>query len=245
MSNKNKSRSKIIKFLNGRTFYVVLCLCFVAIGIAAWSGVEGMKILDAEKQNNSTSSVNSGSGGDVLQVIPPISSVITPSFDENDQNDNAESETEAINPTESETDEVIAPVATFFVNPVLGEVIKDFSDTELQYSMTMCDMRLHKAVDLKANEGTPVIASGSGIVTDVYTDVMLGSVVEIDHGNGITAKYCGLNEEPFVKKGDTVDSSKQIGTVGVIPSESVEQRHIHLEFFKNGKAVSPMNYIQQ
>ena len=245
MSNKNKSKSKIIKFLNGRTFYVVLCLCFVAIGIAAWSGVEGMRILNAEKGNNSTSSVNSGSSGDVLQVIPPISSVITPSFDENDQNDNTEPETEAINPTESETDEVIAPVATFIVNPVLGEVIKDFSDTELQYSMTMCDMRLHKAVDLKANEGTPVIASGSGIVTDVYTDVMLGSVVEIDHGNGIVAKYCGLNEEPFVKKGDTVDSSKQIGTVGVIPSESVEQRHLHLEFFKNGKAVSPMNYIQK
>lgn len=245
MSNKNKSKSKIIKFLNGRAFYVVLCLCFVAIGVAAWSGVEGMKIMNAEKQNNSNSSVNSGSGGDVLQVIPPISSVITPSFDENDQNDNTESETEAIKPSESETEEVAAPVATFFVNPVLGEVIKDFSDTELQYSMTMCDMRLHKAVDLKANEGTPVIASGDGVVTDVYTDVMLGSVVEIDHGNGIIAKYCGLNEEPFVKKGDTVDSSKQIGTVGVIPSESVEQRHLHLEFFKNGKAVSPMNYIQK
>lgn len=242
MSSKNKSKSKIIKFLNGRAFYVVLCLCFVAIGIAAWSGVEGMRILDAEK-GNSTSSVNSGSGGDVLQVIPPISSVITPSDDENDQNDNTGSETEAVKPSESETDEVIAPVATFFVNPVLGEVIKDFSDTELQYSMTMCDMRLHKAVDLKANEGTPVIAAGNGVVTEVYTDVMLGSVVEIDHGNGITAKYCGLNEEPFVKKGDTVDSSKQIGTVGIIPSESVEQRHLHLEFFKNGKAVSPMNYI--
>ena len=245
MSNKNKSKSKIIKFLNGRTFYVVLCLCFVAIGVAAWSGVEGMKILNAEKGNNSTSSVDLGSNNNVLQVIPPFSSVITPSDDETDENINTESQTEAVKPSESETEEVVAPVATFFVNPVLGEVIKDFSDTELQYSMTMCDMRLHKAVDLAANEGTPVIAAGNGVVTDVYTDVMLGSVVEIDHGNGIVVQYCGLNEEPFVKKGDMVDSSKQIGTVGVIPSESVEQRHLHLEFFKNGKAVSPMNYIQK
>ncbi len=239
MKVKNKSKSKIIRFLNGRAFYAVLCLCFIALGVAAWSGLEGMKIMNAERDDNSTSSLNSSSEVDVLQIGTPSSALTS----EEDNSNNIESETEAVIPSEPVTEEVAAPVATFFVNPVLGKVIKGFSDTELQYSLTMCDMRLHKAVDLEANEGTPVIAAGEGTIVDVYTDAMLGSVVEIDHGNGIVAKYCGLNEEPFVKKGDTVDSSKQIGTVGIIPSESVEQRHIHIEFFKNGKAVSPMNYI--
>ncbi len=242
MKIKNNSKSKIIKFLNGRAFYVVLCLCFVAIGIAAWSGLEGMRIMNAEKDNSSISSLNVSNANDILQAVPPISSAVTPSEDDEGE---SESKVEVVLPSEPDTEEVAAPVATFFVNPVLGKVTKDFSETELQYSLTMCDMRLHKAVDLEANEGTPVIAAGEGTVIDVYTDAMLGSVVEIDHGNGITVKYCGLNEEPFVKKGDTVDSSKQIGTVGVIPFESVEQRHIHLEFYKNGKAVSAMNYISE
>ena len=237
MKFKNKSTSKIIKFLNGRAFYVVLCLCFVAVGIAAWSGLEGMRRLDSLENISGQSNVQSSSKVEIAQVT----SSDTASH-KTDSKDNV-THSEVVKPSEPETEEVAAPVAKFFVNPVLGAVTKDFSDTELQYSMTMCDMRLHKAVDLAADEGTSVVAAGEGTVTDVYTDAMLGSVVEIDHGNGITAKYCGLNASPFVKKGDTVDSSKRIGTVGIIPSESVEQRHIHIEFYKNGKAVSPMNYI--
>ena len=104
-------------------------------------------------------------------------------------------------------------------------------------------MRLHKAIDISGKYGDPVIASGKGIVTDVYTDAMLGTVVEIDHGNGITAKYCGLNSEPSVKKGDTVDSSVQLGSLGDIPSESVEEVHLHLEFYKNGKSTDPLKFF--
>ncbi len=244
MKVRNKKYTKIIRFLNGKAFYAVLCVCLIALGVAAWSGLEGMRLLNAEKENNSTFPLNSGSKIDSIGIIPPIQSEIVSSETETDKNDGEKSEISTGTMSEPETEQVAAPVATFFVNPVLGKVTKDFSETELQYSVTMCDMRLHKAVDLEANEGTPVIAAGEGIVTEVYTDAMLGSVVEIDHGNGITAKYCGLNEQPFVKKGDTVDSSKQIGTVGIIPCESVEQRHIHLEFYKNGKSVSPMNYIE-
>ncbi len=242
MQHKNKHSSKIIRILNGKAFYVVLCLCFLAIGIAAWTGVEGLKnIENAEsQQQNSNSS----------QLVPslPLFPNDTGKTDDTENNDtvklpeDTESEDRVTSEPES-SEQVAAPVAGYFINPVLGEVIKGFSDVELQYSMTMGDMRLHKAADIAADMGTPVVAAGDGVVTKVATDAMYGVTVVIDHGNGITAKYCGLNTVPLVKEGDTVDTTTQIGVVDVIPCESVEQRHLHLEFFKDGKAVSPMDYI--
>ena len=138
---------------------------------------------------------------------------------------------------------VDSAVAAFFIRPIVGETLKDFSDSELQYSMTYSDWRLHKALDITAPAGTTVVACGNGKVTDVYTDALWGTVVEIDHGNNITVKYCGLNGAPSVKKGDSVDSSTVIGAVDVIPCESVEPRHLHVEFYLDGKAVSPSKYF--
>ncbi len=241
MKYKNKSQSRLIKFLNGKAFYVVAGICFVAIGVAAWTGVESLNRSDGENKDKTSSSINSSeSNNQIMEALPP-SDIDIPSESDNEQS--GESEIEAIVPDLPETEETAAPVAGFFINPVMGEIIKDFSDTELQYSMTLCDMRLHKGVDISADEGIPVVAAGAGVVKSVGLDSMLGTVVEIDHGNGITAKYCGLNDQPAVKVGDEVDSSKQIGVIGVIPSESVEQRHLHLEFFKDGKAVSPAKYL--
>lgn len=244
MKVQNKSRSRVIKFLNGKAFYVVLCLCFLAIGVAAWSGVEGMRRLNkAENGQQESQASDAGSKYEFLQTLPSESTPVHTDESKVDEPENP-SETETAVTSQPETEETAAPVATYFINPVLGDIIKDFSDSELQYSMTMRDMRLHCGVDIAADAGTPVIAAGEGTVTSVYTDAMYGTVVEIDHGNGITAKYCGLNAEPCVKNGDRVDTSTQIGAVDVIPCESVEQRHLHLEFYKNGKAVSPLNYIE-
>ena len=249
MKFKNKSSSKVIKFLNGKAFYAVLCVCLIAIGVAAWSGIEGYKRLNesiGSESNSLTGKVESGS--DVLTSIPSITSKPdtsgTVSMPQNDEAD-TQSDHESEIPTNSEAQQTAAPVAAYFVSPVLGEVVKGFSDTELQYSVTMDDMRLHKALDIAADLGTPVVAAGEGVVKSIFKDAMLGTVVEIDHGNGITVRYCGLNSLPVVKVGDFVDSSTRLGSIDVIPIESVEQRHLHLEFYKDGKAVSPSDYIAQ
>lgn len=244
MKTTNKHNKKIIKFLNGRAFYVVLCLSFLAIGIATWSGVEGFKNTHNKGNQSQSSDTAKAPSLPITQKDP----VDTNSTENRNETAELPDNTPSSEPTESEsqkTEQTAAPVATVFINPVLGEVIKNYSETELQYSMTMKDMRLHKAVDIAADVGTPVVASGEGIVTEVLTDPMYGVTVVIDHGNGITVKYCGLKNAPFVSKGDTVDSSKQLGVIDVIPCESVEPRHLHLEFFKDGKAVSPLNYIMQ
>lgn len=238
MKVKNKSQSRIIRFLNGKAFYAVVCLCFLAIGVAAWSGIKGFE------------NVRNSDGG-----IPTPSSAPSASVSENNESaqptkpdkkpQSTDTSSEAAVSSDRGAEQTAAPIANFFVNPVLGEVMNNFSDSELTYSVTMHDMRLHKGVDLAADRGTPVVAAGEGTVTAVKHDPMLGSTVEIDHGNGITSRYCGLNSQPCVTVGQMVDTSTQLGTVDDVPFESVEQYHLHLEFYKDGKAVSPMNYISK
>ena len=235
MKDKHNSNGKIIKFLNGKAFYVVLCICFLGIGIAIWSGVEGMK---SKVEPNTTISQNN-------------------TTEENLQEDTAQNpQTDDKTPTESSkpsseqqtaskpTEQASTGVAGFFIKPMLGDIMKGFSDTELQYSETYLDMRLHKAIDIKGQQGDPVCAAGDGVVKSVLNDPLLGTVVTVDHGNGIVVKYCGLAKNPPVKKGDTVDSSVRIGVLGDIPSESVEPYHLHLEFYKNGKAVDPLTFLE-
>lgn len=240
MKVKNNRTEKFIKIINGKTFYVVLCFCFIAVGVAAWSGIKGFE--NSAKDNSSSvkpeSTVSTPSEAPTPTPSKPQETAKFP-----DSTPSAPSAASKPDKTDEKTEETAAPVAAFFVNPVLGDVLKGFSDTELQYSITMRDMRLHKAVDLTADIGTPVIAAGAGTVTAVEKGAFYGVTVEIDHGNGITAKYCGLNAEPCVKVGDEVDTSTQIGAVDTVPCESVEQHHLHLEFYKDGQAVSAMDYI--
>lgn len=253
MKNKNKNHSKVIKFLNGKAFYVILSVCFIAVGMAAWSGVKSIKdmneILGSEQSHpdstisipkSSTTSDTANTDNSQTEGTPSVSS--KPS--ENKPSENKPS-SETDTPNSDKTEETAGNVAAFFIKPVLGDILKDFSDTELKYSLTFRDMRLHKAVDIKADKGTPVVASGDGTVIDVKTDSLLGTLVEIDHGNGITAKYCGLNAKPPVKVGDSVTSGTQIGAIDVIPCESVEESHLHIEFYLNGKAVSPLKYFTE
>ena len=247
MKSTNKSDSNVIKFLNGKFFYAVLCVCFLCIGVAAWTGIEGLKQIGDITDNTLSSSAETTDETPVTSSQNDLTA-LTPSEPQNPTASKPKEQSQSQNTSESskfEAEATNGTVAEFFINPLLGTLIKDFSDTELQYSMTYRDMRLHTGVDIAADKGAPVMAAGSGTVTDVYTDALLGTVVEIDHGNKITAKYCGLNATPTVKKGDKVDSSTQIGAVDTVPCESVEQHHLHLEFFLNGKAVSPLKYITQ
>lgn len=235
MKAKHKSSGKIIKFLNGKAFYVVLCLCFLGIGIAVWSGVEGMKnIAEQDKtlsQNNST------------EEKLPQNTVQKPES-EDKAPVSSESPSSSAPQTSKPSEQVSTGVASFFIRPMLGDIMKKFSDSELQYSETFLDMRLHKGIDIKGHQGDPVCAAGEGVVKSISNDPLLGTVVTVDHGNKITVKYCGLAANPPVKKGDTVDSSTRIGVLGDIPSESVEPYHLHLEFYKNGKAVDPLSYFE-
>lgn len=136
------------------------------------------------------------------------------------------------------------PYGGYFTLPSGMKICGEYSDSELVFSKTMGDWRTHPAVDFAADEGAQVKAIAYGTVTAVGNDVLWGCVIEIDHGNGVKAKYCGFNEDTVcVKKGDTVKSGALLGYLGTVPCEKAEGSHLHFEISYNGRNVEPLELM--
>jgi hypothetical protein len=102
------------------------------------------------------------------------------------------------------------------------------------------DYGLHRALDIVATKGTAVypVANGKVLFTRYVpkgTTTGGGNAVVIDHGNGNISIYCHLatinpNLKPgdIVTRGETENSSTQIGTVG--DSGHADGVHLHLQF---------------
>lgn len=133
---------------------------------------------------------------------------------------------------------------TFFVRPVSGAVLREFSGEELVYDRTMGDWRTHNGVDFQASDGALVAVVADGVVEDVYQDAYYGTGVLVNHGGGLMSVYLGLIENATVTKGQSVTAGDTIGAVCVSTLfESLEPAHLHMEMTLNGKRVDPMDYL--
>ncbi len=128
-----------------------------------------------------------------------------------------------------------------FVLPLSNTIVKNASLSDLVYSKTMEDWRVHNGVDFSGTTGDPVKAINNGIVLSVKDDALWGTVVEIDHGEGMTVRYCGLGKGSTVNEGDTVNINDKVGNLSVIPIESADGTHLHLEVLIDGKYVDPIS----
>ncbi len=104
--------------------------------------------------------------------------------------------------------------------------------------------RMHSGVDLSAKTGTPIYATGDGVVTTAgRNDPALsgyGVAVLIDHGYGYKTLY-GHMSEVKVKAGQQVKRGELIGLVGSTGLASGP--HCHYEVWINGKKVNPVYYF--
>ena len=209
----------------GNAFYIVLSLCLIAVGVAAWSAVSAFSEFKTQQEDSTP------------QIESPVQESETPVKSELPK---VEYEKPAEKPkTESTEQKTDAPQS--FVLPIdNANIIKTFDETNLQYSKTLGDMRLHLGTDFSAETDTAVKAVTSGTVKEIYEDALLGKTVVIDHSGSLIAKYCGLKDELFVAVGDAVEPGSEIGKTGTVPSESADEPHLHFEMYKDGKAVSPL-----
>jgi len=98
----------------------------------------------------------------------------------------------------------------------------------------------HKGMDFSAIVGTPVYATGNGIIKRVDRKASgYGKHIEIDHGFGYTTLYAHLSKYK-VRHGQHVKRGDLIGYVGMTGRTS--GHHLHYEVHKNGIAVNPINY---
>lgn len=106
----------------------------------------------------------------------------------------------------------------------------------------------HTGIDLSSPQGSPVYASGDGVVTAVAPAVSSAlAYVFIDHGNNISTGYLHLSAiyvspGQIVKKGDNIGLSG--GAPGGIGSGSLTTgSHLHFEFRVNNIPVNPADYL--
>ncbi len=100
----------------------------------------------------------------------------------------------------------------------------------------------HEGLDFTAPTGTPVYATGDGIVTLSYRSATYGNVVFINHGYGYQTRYAHLFEY-IVNGGESVKRGQVIGYVG--STGRSEAPHLHYEVLFNFKPINPINFFQR
>ena len=123
-------------------------------------------------------------------------------------------------------------------------VLKDYNAEELQYNDTLKQWEVHKAVDLTTDADAKVFAIANGTVTNIYTNYLEGTVVEISHSNGLTSIYKSLDSDLKVKLGDYVKQGTTIGKVSSSMARELNSgNHLHFELLLNKVYVNPNDYI--
>ncbi len=102
--------------------------------------------------------------------------------------------------------------------------------------------RFHWGVDISADRGKPIYATGDGWVKKKYYSKSYGNVVFIDHGFGYETRYAhmvkfNVEEGQKVKRGDIIGF---IGSTGWSTAP-----HLHYEVTLNGQHVDPVPYLSK
>lgn len=100
----------------------------------------------------------------------------------------------------------------------------------------------HPAVDIAADYGTAVVATGKGVVVFAGYRAGYGKTVEIEHGYGFKTVYCH-NSAITVETGRRVERGDLIARVG--NSGVSTGPHLHYEVVLNGVRVDPAPYMHE
>ena len=100
--------------------------------------------------------------------------------------------------------------------------------------------KMHEGMDFTAKTGTPIYATGDGVVARADNTVSgYGNHIVIRHGFGYETLYGHLSKYKC-RAGQRVKRGDVIGYVG--STGRSEGPHLHYEVHKNGKVVNPLNF---
>ncbi len=100
-------------------------------------------------------------------------------------------------------------------------------------------IRAHNGVDYAARRGTPIRATGEGVIQSVGWKSGYGRTIIIRHGGEITTLYAHLEKyHPTISKGVKVSQGQTIGYVG--DSGLATAPHLHYEFRIGDKRTDPL-----
>jgi murein DD-endopeptidase MepM/ murein hydrolase activator NlpD len=100
--------------------------------------------------------------------------------------------------------------------------------------------KFHEGMDFSAKTGTPIFATGDGVVTRADNMASgFGNHIVIRHGFGYETLYAHLSKYKS-RIGQRVSRGDIIGYVG--STGRSEAPHLHYEVHKNGNVVNPLNF---
>jgi murein DD-endopeptidase MepM/ murein hydrolase activator NlpD len=131
------------------------------------------------------------------------------------------------------------PVMLPSIWPVTGALMSHFGNRMDPFSG---EGAFHTGVDIQAKSGTPVHATGDGIVALAEYSGRYGKLVIVDHGNGIETYYAHLSSFSVVE-GQSIRRADLIGFSGA--TGRVTSAHLHYEIRRGGAPVNPSQYLHQ
>ena len=100
--------------------------------------------------------------------------------------------------------------------------------------------KFHGGIDIGVAYGTPIQSTNDGLVSFAGWDSGHGLMVEVDHGGGVSSRYCHASHL-YVTPGDTVlagDVLALVGSTGISTGP-----HLHYELLMDGEKVDPLGYL--
>lgn len=249
MEDKHSFGDALSAFIAGKGFYIVLLLCASLVAVSIWLLASGSGAVQETRETVVTTETAPAGAVPAMKTdrgeraaatpLPPNVPVLaepSPPVVEETMN----------TPEAVETEEIVYGLTDYYLWPVNGSVSRGYSMETLSYDATMGDWRVHAALDIAAAEGTPVLAATNGTVASVYNDVALGTVVEIDHADGVRSVYANLSADPMVHAGMKVSVGDQIGTVGhTAAAEAGAAPHLHFSMTRHGESIDPTGLLPE
>ena len=100
-------------------------------------------------------------------------------------------------------------------------------------------IRAHKGTDYAASRGTPIQATGDGVIIFAGVKNGCGNEILIRHANNYQTRYCHMQKfNKGIKKGKKVNQGETIGYVG--STGLATGPHLHYEFMIGNKHTDPV-----
>lgn len=100
--------------------------------------------------------------------------------------------------------------------------------------------KMHKGTDFAAPRGTPIMASGDGVVEKVKWGRGYGKYIKLKHGKGYETVYAHMSRfAKGLKPGSRVQQGQVIGYIGSTGMST--GNHLHYEVIYKGRHINPMS----
>lgn len=101
--------------------------------------------------------------------------------------------------------------------------------------------KMHSGIDYVAPRGTPIYATGNGVIKSAKYSAGYGNMIEVDHGYGTVTRYGHMHAFNNIQVGQKVIRGQCIGYVGSTGTSTGP--HVHYEIIRNKSQINPTTFF--